>query len=372
MSWRLRQLNRIDTGLAVAIFGLSLFGLLMLYSASSELSRQTTGSSANSTHYLVLQMASFVVGMIGWVVMQQIDYRTYKNRRTLWLVTTLILLSLVLIFSKGAVNGAHRWVSIGGQTFQPSEFAKLTFILFLGSWFSDRHSSLQDWKKSFVPFMAIVGVISLLMLKERDLGSLGVMISIALAMYVMSGARLSHLAASLATLGFFGWLSIKLVPYRMQRLLSFLNADASPQGAGYHINQAKIAIGLGGMWGKGFLQGTQKKGFLPEAHTDSIFSVIVEELGFLRSSLVVLVFMYIGLRGMRIARLAPDHFGTLIATGITTWFCGQAFINIAAMASLIPLTGVPLPFISYGRTALVAMFVATGILLNISRYAREE
>lgn len=369
---RLRDYNRVDARLGVTIFGLSLFGLLMLYSASAELSRVRTANSTNSTSFLVSQGIAFGIGMALWLFLQQVDYRIYKRYALWWPIITGILLVSVSVLSKGAINGAHRWIAIGSQSFQPSEFAKLTFILFLASWFSEKHGDIASWKKGFGPFLVVIGVISGLMLIQKDLGSLGVMLAIALAMYAVSGAKLAHLGATVASLLAVGWISILIAPYRMQRLLAFLHADASLQSSGYHINQAKIAIGLGGLWGKGFLQGTQKKGFLPEAHTDSIFAVIVEELGFIRASAVVLVYLFIAVRGLRIAKYAPDTFGSLIAVGITTWFCLQSLINIAAMVSLIPLTGVPLPFISYGRTALIAAFMATGVILNISRFVEER
>jgi len=369
---RLKDYGRIDMQLAAAIFGLAVFGLLMLYSASAELSRVRTGDSTNSTHFLILQLVSFGLGLAGWIVLQQIDYRVYKRYQAVWLIATLVLLLSVFIFSKGEVNGAHRWVSIAGQSFQPSEIAKITFILYLAGWFSAKSKDTADWMRGFAPFLAIILVLSLLMLKQRDLGSLAVMLSVALAMYIVAGARLRQIGAFFGSLVVLAGAAIKVEPYRMQRLLAFLHADTSPQGAGYHITQAKIAIGLGGWWGKGFLQGAQKRGFLPEGHTDSIFAIIVEELGFIRASLVVAVYGFIAMRGMRIARNAPDQFGSLVAIGITVWFISQALINIAAMVSLIPLTGVPLPFISYGRTSLVALFMATGILLNISRYSRHD
>ncbi len=369
---RLRDYHKIDSSLALAIFGLSIFGLLMLYSASSELSRQRTGNSADSTHYLVLQLVSFVIGITAWVVLQQIDYRRYKKFGWWWGVISLLLLVSITFLSKGAVNGAHRWIAVAGQSFQPSEFVKITVILFLASWFSDNHRDIASWQRGLLPFLGILALLSAFMLQQKDLGTLGVLVTIAIAMYAVSGARLSHLGITVASLIAVAALAIKIAPFRLQRLTAFLNPDQSLQGAGYHINQSKIAIGLGGLWGKGFLQGTQKKGFLPEAHTDSIFAVIVEELGFIRASIVILVYLFIAVRGFRIAKYAPDSFGMLLAVGITTWFAAQSLINIAAMVSIIPLTGVPLPFISYGRTALVAAFCAVGILLNVSRYVEER
>ncbi|MFA6081843.1 MAG: putative peptidoglycan glycosyltransferase FtsW [Patescibacteria group bacterium] len=365
---RLRDRGRIDVQLATAIFGLAVFGLLMLYSASADLSRVATGSATNSTYYLILQLEAFGVGMVAWILLQLVDYHKYQKWMWWWFGVTAILLISVIFISKGEVNGAHRWISVFGQTFQPSEISKLTLILFLASWFSRQQSRVTSWTTGLLPFLLIIGAISALMLKQRDLGSLGVLVCIAVAMYVVAGAKLSQISTVILAMCAVVVTAIKIAPYRLARITAFLNPDAATLGTGYHISQAKISIGLGGLWGKGFLQGVQKQGFLPEAHTDSIFAVVVEELGFLRASLVVLVFGFIGLRGLRVAKYAPDMFGTLLAVGITTWFVSQALINMSAMVSLVPLTGVPLPFISFGRSALVAAFMATGVLLNISRH----
>ena len=357
--------------LAIAIFGLSIFGLLMLYSASAELSRVNTQNANISTHYLYLQLISFVIGIVAWLVIQQIDYRRYQKYLTSWVILTLILLISVFLLSKGEIKGAHRWISIAGQTLQPSEFAKLSFIMFLASWFSQKREVLHTWK-GFAWFMITLGVTSVLMLAQHDLGTLSIMMVVGLAMYVCAGAKTAHIVSVVVGLGVMVATAIKIAPYRVARLTSFLNAESSPTGAGYHAIQAKIAIGLGGLWGKGFLRGVQKKGFLPEGHTDSIFAIIVEELGFIRSSSLILVYAFIAIRGVRIAKYAPDSFGSLLAIGITVWFVGQALINIGSMTSLIPMTGVPLPFISYGRSAMVALFMATGVLLNVSRFVEKE
>ncbi len=369
---KFRERGKIDFPLALTIFGLSIFGLLMLYSASADLSRYQTGNPADSTYFLIRQLIAFGIGIVAWLFFQQIDYHIYAKRRWIWPVATLVLLLSVTVLSKGSVNGANRWVGFAGQTLQPSELAKITLILFLADWFSGSHKDIQSWKKSFLPFLVVLALMSFLLLQQHDLGTLSVMLSISLVMYIVSGVDLSKIVATVASLLTIAWLAIKIEPYRVQRVLTFLNSSSSLQGSGYQINQAKIAIGSGGWFGRGFLKGVEKNGFLPEAHTDSIFAVIVEELGFLRSAMIVLVYAFIAWRGMRIARKSPDHFGMLLATGITTWFIAQAMINISAMVSLIPLTGVPLPFVSYGRTALVALMAATGILLNVSRFSTKD
>ena len=222
---RLRDYHKIDTGLAITIFGLSLFGLLMLYSASAELSRVRTGDATNSTHYLILQIISFIIGLILWLILQQVDYRRYRPLTKWWLLVTFILLISVSFFSKGEVNGAHRWVSILGQTFQPSELAKLSFILFLAGWFSQKERDWHSWQKGLAPFLIIIIVMSALMLKQRDLGTLGVMVTIALAMYAMSGAKLAYIGATIGSLLAIGWVAIVAAPYRLQRFLSFFSTD---------------------------------------------------------------------------------------------------------------------------------------------------
>lgn len=363
MNLSYRKRKSADYILMILVFALIAFGLVMIYSVSKYLSLQIT-DQATDKYYLVRQLASLGVGVVVWIVFQSIDYRFWQKQTTTMLVITLILLCSVFIF-RDAAGGASRWINLFGVGFQPSEFAKLTMIFYLAGWLSSKQQ--QDINKSFIPFLLFVGAISLFMLLQKDLGTLSVILIIAAAIFLAAGAKISNLLIGGSLGVFLIWLAIKIEPYRMQRLSAFLNPGSQSLSASYHIRNALIAVGSGGWFGLGFGQSRQKYLFLPEAQTDSIFPIIVEELGFLRSSAVILVYTLIAYRGYAIARRAPDTFSRLVAVGITTWIIWQTFVNLAAMLGLLPLTGVPLPFISYGGTSLVAFLAAVGVLLNISK-----
>lgn len=355
-----------DYWLSLAIFALIAFGLIMIYSVSKYSSLQIT-NEATDKYYLVKQLKWLGLGVVAWAVFQNIDYRFWQKKSSLMFYAIFVLLLLPLLpFGHGGGSGA-RWFGFGSLQFQPSEVAKLAVILYLSSWFASKGENLKEISKMFVPFACIVGTISLLMLVQKDLGTLAVFIFVSAAMFMTAGAPTYQLLSGAGLAVFLLWLSIKIEPYRMQRFLTFLNPEANGLGSGYHIKNALIAIGSGGLFGLGFGQSKQKYLYLPEAHTDSIFAITCEELGLVRAALIVVVFAFIALRGYKIALRSPDPFARLAATGITTWILAQMLINIGAMLSLLPLTGVPLPFISYGGSSLVILLAAVGILINISK-----
>lgn len=358
--------RRQDYWLSLIIFGLIVFGLIMIYSVSKYYSLQMTNEQTDK-YYLVKQMRFVGLGIITWIIFQSIDYHFWQKKSPLMFFATIVLLLLPFLpFGHGGGVGA-RWVNLGITTFQPSELAKLTLILYLAGWFASKKDDPKQIEKMFVPFIVLIFSIALLMLLQKDLGTLSVIIAIASFMFVIAGAPIYQLFAGGGLGAFLVWLAIKIEPYRMERLTTFLNPGDAALGSGYHIRNALIAIGSGGLLGLGFGQSKQKYLYLPEAHTDSIFAIICEELGFLRAGIILLAFAFIALRGYRIARNAPDTFARLVATGITTWILVQTLINIGAMLSVLPLTGVPLPFISYGGTSLVILLAAVGILVNISK-----
>jgi len=359
--------NKPDYLLALAIFVLVMFGLIAIYSVSKYYSLQIT-DGANDKYYLTRQLQWVVIGLIIWIVFQAIDYRFWKNNSKYMLYSTLFFLVLPLLFGHQNDRSSTRWVSIAGQQFQPSELAKLSLILYLSSWFSNINLKEINKNKT-LPFFLIMIVVSILMLLQKDFGTLSVMLGISATMYIIAGASYINLFAGAGLAGILFWIAIKIEPYRLQRFLTFLNPESDTLGSGYHIRNALIAIGSGGLWGLGFGQSKQKYLYLPEAHTDSIFAIICEELGFLRASSVILLIGFVGIRGFRIAKHAPDRYSSLLATGITAWIIWQSFINIGAMLSLLPLTGVPLPLISYGGSSLLILLAAAGILINISKYA---
>lgn len=360
------QKQHSDYWLSLAVFALIFFGLIMIYSVSKYYSLQVT-NDATDKYYLVKQLKSLIYGLFVWVIFQGIDYKFWQKKSGLMFFATFILLLLPLLPLGSHGGSGQRWVNLGFTTFQPSELAKLTLIIYLSAWFANCSTDLKAIKNKFLPFLGIMAAIALLMLVQKDLGTLAVIVSIAASVFIVSGAPIYQMFAGVGAAGFLLWLSIKIEPYRMERLLTFLNPDSGSLDSGYHIRNALIAIGSGGWLGLGFGQSVQKYLYLPEAHTDSIFAIISEELGFLRAGLVIVVFAFIGIRGYKIAAKAPDPFSRLLATGITTWLIAQMFINIGAMLSILPLTGVPLPFISYGGTSLVILLAAVGILTNISK-----
>ncbi|MCX6808643.1 MAG: putative peptidoglycan glycosyltransferase FtsW [Candidatus Berkelbacteria bacterium] len=355
-----------DYLLSLAVFALIAFGLIMIYSVSKYYSLEVT-DGATDKYYLKHQFYMICIGLVAWIATQSIDYHFWQKNASWMFFATIGLILLPVVLTPLGLAHEYRWISLGFN-FQPAELAKLTFIFYLAGLFSKQGENLKNIAKSFYPFLIAIGIIAVLMALQKDLGTLAVIILISAGMFLVSGAPFIQLIASLG-IGTFGvWLLIKIEPYRMQRILTFLNPDASSTGAGYHIKNALIAIGSGGLWGLGFGQSKQKYLYLPEAHTDSIFAIICEELGALRSALVIVVFCFIAYRGLRIARNAPDIFGRLVAIGVTVWIFSQMAINIAAMFAIVPLTGIPLPFISYGGTSIIILLAAVGVLTNISKY----
>lgn len=357
---------KADYLFSLGVFILIFFGLIMIYSVSKYLSLQLTNGE-NDKIYLLNQLVSLAVGLIAWVIFQAIDYHVWKKYSGWMLVLTLFMLLAVFLFGHSGSTGAERWINIFGFQFQPSEPVKLSFIIYLAGWLSKKSEQPKGVDKNFWFFIAILALVSFFLLKQKDLGTLSVILGIASAMYYISGASLKNLGVAGILGGFLFWLAVKQEPYRMARILAFINPENGTLSTSYHIRNALIAIGSGGFWGLGFGQSRQKYLYLPEAQTDSIFAIICEELGFFRASIVVLVFLLLAIRGFKIAKEAADDFGRLLAIGIVVWIIFQAFVNIGAMLSLIPLTGVPLPFVSFGGSNLVVLLAAVGILMNISK-----
>lgn len=356
-----------DYWLSLAVFGLIVFGLIMIYSVSKYYSLDITNNQTDK-YYLTRQFVAVIIGLVVWIVFQAIDYRFWQRHAGKMLFITAGLLLLPLILAPFGLGYGGRWINLGIFPFQPAEVAKLTFILYLAGWFSGRSGSPEKIGQKFWPFIAIVGFIALLMLIQKDLGTLVIFVVAGAGMFAIAGAPVYQLISGGGLAALLIWLAIKLEPYRMERFLTFLNPEKNSLGSGYHIQNALIAIGSGGLWGLGFGQSKQKYLYLPEAHTDSIFAIICEELGMLRAFLVIAVFVFIALRGLKIAKNAPDVFSRLAASGIIIWLFSQMIINIGAMFSLIPLTGVTLPLISYGGSSLIALLAGVGVLNNIAKY----
>lgn len=358
--------GRVDRVLLILVAILTVVGLIMISSASVVMSK-TVANSDN--YYFFTQLAAGAVGILLLYIGSRIDYQVWKKFALPFLIINVFFLLIVFVPGLGFQhNGASRWISIGPLNFQPSESIKLALILFFASWLESKGDDIRDIRKGTAPFLVILGIVLTLVLAQPDMGTATVLAVTAGAMYFISGAKPSHILALLGAAIAGIIVLIKAAPYRMARLTIFLNPTSDKSGAGYQISQALLAIGSGGIWGLGFGKSRQKFNYLPEASTDSIFAVISEELGLIRASMVVLLFLLFAFRGYKIAKGAPDTFARLTAVGITTWVISQAFINILAILSLMPLTGVPLPFISYGGSSLVMLLAACGILLNISKH----
>ncbi len=355
-----------DKTLLITVLLLAIFGLIIISSASVVTSYNNFGYN----HYYLFHqfLYGFLPGIALLFLLQKIDYRWLKKYALLFLIITLIFLFVVFIPGLGlGLKGASRWIDIVGISFQPSEFIKLTFVLYLAAWLEKNKKNTKDFANLLIPFVAVVMVIAIPLIMQPDVGTLSIIVLTAVIMYFVSGTKISHIFA-LAAGGLAGlFLLVQIAPYRMNRFMVFMHPEIDPQGIGYQINQALLALGSGGIFGLGFEHSRQKFNYLPEPIGDSIFAVTGEELGMIGLVILMALFLVFALRGFKIASKAPDNFGKFIAVGITSWITFQALINMAAITSLIPLTGIPLPFISYGGSALITSLVGAGVLLSISR-----
>jgi len=355
------------TFIAVA-FALVIFGLVMLASASSDLGKARFG---DSFYYLKHQLLfGFSAGLLGFIVGYFLYYRKWEKFSVLLLLLSIILLVLVFTPLGFKAYGAERWLNVFGFTVQPGEILKLTFLVYLASWVGKNIARSRSFLEGFLPFLCLVGFVMLLLLAQPATTTAAIVFGASLFVYFAAGARFRFLilAVLVSVIGLA--MIIYLTPYRLNRVLSFLNKDADVLGSTYHINQALNAIGSGGITGVGFGQSTTKLKYLPEPVSDSIFAIVGEELGFAGSVALVLLFLFFIVRGFRIAKAAPDKFSQLLVTGFVSLIGIQAFINMASISGLLPLTGVPLPFISYGGTALAVFLTMSGIVANISKYRK--
>ena len=358
-----------DKTLLITVLLLSVFGLVIISSASVVMSYNNFGYN----HYYLFHqfLYGFLPGIVLLFLFQKIDYRILKKYALFFLIITLILLLVVFIPGLGfGLKGANRWIDIAGISFQPSEFIKLTFILYLAAWLEKNKKNARDFSNLLIPFITVVLIIAIPLIMQPDVGTLSIIVFTAVIMYFMSGTKISHIFVLIIG-GLTGlFLLVQIAPYRMNRFMVFMYPEIDPQGIGYQINQALLALGSGGIFGLGFGHSRQKFNYLPEPIGDSIFAVAGEELGMIGLFIIMTLFFIFALRGFKIASRAPDNFGKFVAVGITSWITFQALINMAAITSLIPLTGIPLPFISYGGSALITSLVGVGILLSISRYGK--
>lgn len=362
----MRKYHQPDYQFIVLSGILIIIGLVVLTSASA-----VVGYHKFNDAYFFLKhqlLYGLLPGSVLFFVLSRINYHFYQKIAPFLFVFSLILLVSVFIPGLGYGRGVSKqWISLFGVSFQPSELIKFSFLIYLAAWFDNRRNKIKDWLKVFIPFIVLLTIVSVPILFQSDLGTLVIIFITAIALYFVAGIQWCQLALIIVGLIGLVFLMIKSVPYRLSRLIAFLNPKVDPQGIGYHIQQVLIAIGSGGIFGLGIGHSRQRFLYVPEVFSDSIFAVMAEEFGFIITVGVIILYIYLAYRGFKIARQAPDYFGKMLASGIIFYFIFQTLINIGAMVGLLPLTGVPLPLISYGGSAMTLFLGAFGILINISR-----
>ena len=358
-----------DKVLFIATLLLVALGVVMVYSASAPVALERFG---RASRFLITQGMWAVLGIAVLTVVMRIDYRYYREPVFIWTCLGLVAFALVCVYFRAPVNGARRWFGVGGIGVQPSELAKLAAIFFIAALLERRMHRIDEVTYSLLPIgVVVLGLVGLI-LPEPDFGTSMAILMITAVMVFAAGLSWRYLAG----LALVGLPTIYIVvmgsAYRRRRTLAFLNPWDDPLGDGFQIIQSLIAIGTGGVWGKGLMNGVQKLFYLPEPFTDFIYSVISEELGLVGATAVVICFCVVTWRGMRVAVRAPDTFGSFLALGLTTMVAVQAFVNISVVLGLMPTKGIPLPFVSAGGSSLLINLVGMGILLNVSQHASPE
>ncbi len=356
-------MKSIDKGLFFSFAGLVVFGLIMMSSMSVAGSYEATGEN---DFYFWRHLWYIVLGVPIFLISLKIPYETLKKTSPLIFLLSLTFLFLVLILGDSYGTAAKSWIRFGPISFQPVELTKLSLIIFLSAIFSSGKNKVNSLQGGFIPFVIILGIPALLIMAQPDFGSLFVLSSISASIYFVAGANLKHFFGGIFVAIFSGTIVILTNDYISKRFAIFFNPELDPLGAGFQVKQGLIAIGSGGLFGRGFQNSIQKFDYLPEVQSDTIFAAISEEMGFFRIIALICIYIYIGHRGFFIAKNAPDEFTKYLAVGLTVWLVGQSFINIGVNLALLPNTGITLPFLSYGGSSMWANFVAMGMLLHIS------
>jgi cell division protein FtsW len=361
-----------DRKLFIVTLALCLIGVVMVFSASAMTASEQFGAGYI---FLLRQLIYVVLGIAGMFWLMNMDYRRLRQPRVVFTGLALSFVLLVGVFFLDRSHQTHRWFRMGPFSFQPSEMAKLALIIFL-AWFLElrrlpRNFGVNNWLHTLAPALGTTVVMAALVVKEPDMGTAFMIVLISMVMLFVAGLSFRYIAGTVLAAIPTIYLLIVRVPYRLQRFEAFLHPELDPKGAGFQLLQSLISVGSGGMTGVGLMESRQKLFFLPEAHTDFIYAIIGEELGFIGAVVVLTLFAVYGWRGFVAAMKAGDDFGKFLGLGITTMVVGQALINLSVVLGMMPTKGIPLPFISYGGSSLFAMLLATGVLLNISQQADE-
>ncbi len=359
-----------DTTILLLAVVLTCFGVVMVYSSSSIMAIRRY---EDGLFFLKRQGVFAAMGFLLMFVMSQIDYHHLRRLAVPGLMICALLLMAVFLPGVGShAGGASRWIRLPGFSFQPSEMAKLGLILYMAHSLAKKQEKIKSFKVGFIPYMVVLAFFLVLLLAQPDLGSALTLGVVAMVMLLVAGTRLSYLFSIVILALPFLYFAVMNVDYRRKRIMAFLNPWEDPTNTGFQIIQSWIAFGSGGPWGAGLGEGKQKLFYLPEAHTDFIFSVVGEELGFAGVMVVSAMFLVLILRGFRTAMLAPDDFGRFLAFGLSLLLGLEAFVNFAVVMGMVPTKGLALPFLSYGGTSLLCTLIAVGILLNISSQVKEE
>jgi len=355
-----------DKWLFTATLLLVCISVVMVYSASAVMAMEQNHAPY---YYLFKQLAWALLGLIFVPIVMRIDYRNYRQPAIIWTMLGAVTVALVVVLFGRPVNGASRWLLLGPLGIQPSELAKIAVIFCTAALLERRMDRIDEIGYSLVPIGITVGVIVALILLEPDLGTAVTVLMIAAVMVFAAGLNYTYLVGLLLTAAPAAYLVIATSEYRMKRVTAFLDPYSDPLGDGYQMIQSMIAVGTGGITGRGLMDGLQKLFYLPEPHNDFIFSVIGEELGLIGATVVVACFCVITWRGLRTAMRAPDRFGAFVAIGLTTMIAFQAFFNISVVLGLLPTKGIPLPFVSAGGSSLLINMMGMAVLLNVSQHA---
>ncbi|UFU00900.1 putative lipid II flippase FtsW [Radiobacillus kanasensis] len=360
-----------DFTLIITPLILTAFGVVMIYSASMVVA--VIKYDVPSNYFMLKQLQWFLIGLVPFAIMSFFNYKHLQKLMKVIVLGVILLLVAVLVFGED-VNNSQSWLKIGPFQFQPSEFAKLGIILYLASVYSKKQDYISDFSKAVLPPLIMTGIILGLIFLQPDIGTGAIIFMIACSVIFSSGIRMKHLSILIATgVIFMGLAATQMVTKeRIARFTGAYMPFETPQTDGYHLIQSYVAIGTGGLAGEGLGQGVQKLGYLQEPHTDFIMAVIAEELGFIGVAIVIGLLAIIVLRGIYISRLCDDSFGSLVAIGISSWIGIQTFINLGAISGILPITGVPLPFISSGGSSLLTLMIAMGILNNIAKKVRAK
>jgi cell division protein FtsW len=354
-----------DKFLFMAMFLLVCTSVVMVYSASAVVLAE---KNENPYLFLFKQGTWALIGLFFVQLIMRIDYRNYRQPVVIWTGLVIVGLALILVLFGRPINGATRWLNVGPLGIQPSELAKILVIVFIAALLERRMERIDEPACALVPIAGVVGAIVLLVVIEPDLGTAASIVVIAAVMIFSAGISYRYIAA-LTAMGIPALYFLLQADYRWRRVAAFLDPWSDPLGDGYQMIQSMIAVGVGGVFGRGLMDGVQKLFYLPEPHNDFIFAVISEELGLIGATVVLACFCVISWRGLRTAMRAPDRFGAFLALGLTTMVAFQAFFNMSVVLGLLPTKGIPLPFVSYGGSSLLINLIGMGILLNVSQHA---